>query len=158
MSERSEEDVVAGVLRIPVGGIIKMVPTLKAKYIAEWSQLLVTTDPTARPPAEWSMGDVADLSGETVERLIDLAVGYDRTGALGGRDWLMENADPQQLHAAVVQMVGNAYPLAADPAGFLGLMLLVRPGKSAPPNSPNGASRNGASTRTRSGRGSTRSK
>ena len=155
--DRTEEDILSGVLRISVGGIVKAVPTLKANHVDEWGRSLVV-GPDAKVPSEWTMTDVAGLSGATTERLIDLCVAYDRTGALGGREWLGENADPAQLHAAVVLMTGNAFPLADDPAALLGLMLLRSAVPSGPPNSTNGSSTNGASTRKRSGRASTPSR
>jgi hypothetical protein len=159
MAERSEEDLVLGILRITVGeGIVKMVPTLKVNYIEEWAKLLVSEGDSAKPLGEWSMADVAALTGRSVQKLLDLVVAYDRTGALGGREWLGENADAQQLYAAVVQMVGNVHPLADDPAALVGLMVLRSAAPSALPNSTNGSSTNGASRPHRSVRRSTRSK
>jgi hypothetical protein len=143
--DRAEEDVIAGVLRVPVGGAVKALPTLKAAHVDEFGQALAAGR-GGKVPSEWTMADVGALSGQTVARLLDLIAVYDRTGALGGRDWLAENCDPAQLHAAVVQMVGNAFPLAGDPAGLLGLMLLRAGDRSAPPNSTNGSSPIGDST------------
>jgi hypothetical protein len=154
---RSEEEVMSGLLQIAVGGIVKAMPTLKAKYVDEWGRLLAPAD-GGKVPSEWTMADVAGLSGQTAERLLDLIVAYDRTAALGGRDWLAENADPAQLHAAVVQMVGNAFPLAGDPAGLLGMMLTRSAVPSAPPSGASGASMNGTSTPTPSGPASTQSR
>jgi hypothetical protein len=156
MSERTEEEVVSGLLRIAVGGTVKAVPTLKAKYVDDWAKLLTPVG-DFKVPREWTMGDVAAMSGGTAARLIDLIVAYDRTAALGGREWLGENADPQELHAAVVQMMGNAFPLADDPAGLLGMMLIQSAVQSEPPSSTKPASTNGASTRKRSARAGIRS-
>jgi hypothetical protein len=157
VDERTPEDIASGILRIGMGGTVKAVPTLKAKYIEAWGALLASDDPGATVPSEWTVADVGALSGRTTERLIDLCIAYDRAGALGGREWLAENADPQQLYAAVVAMVGNAFPLADSPQALAGLMLLRSVVRSEPPNGTSGASTSGASTRKRSGRGSTRS-
>jgi hypothetical protein len=152
---RTEEEVLSGLLQVSVGGMAKAVPTLKVVHVAEWGRLLAPAS-VGKVPTEWTMSDVASISGQTAERLLDLIVAYDRTGALGGREWLAEHADPAQLHAIVVQMVGNAFPLAVDPAALLGLMLLRSAVASDQPSGTNGASTNGPSPRTPSARRSTR--
>jgi len=157
MADRTPEDVAAGVLRISVGGIAREVPTLKARWVGEWSTLLSEAGDT-KPIDEWTMDDVTGLSGRTVDRLLDLVVAYDRTSALGGRDWLADNADPAQLHAALVQMVGNAFPLADEPAVLVALTLARSSAPSVQPPSTNGRSTSGAAGRKRSGRSSTRSR
>ena len=158
MAERTEEEVVTGLLRISIGGVVKMMPTLKAKWIDTWGELVAASAEGApKPLGEWTMQDVARLSGQTVRRVIDLIVAYDREGALGGREWLEEHADPQELHAALVQMMGNAYPLADDPAGLTSLVIISGVVGSGQPSSTNGASGTGTGTRKRSARASTRS-
>lgn len=160
MADRSAEEearVLSGHLQIIIGGVAKEMPTLPIKYVPEWLALLGSGPDSAKPVEEWTMADVSTLSGASATRLLDLAVAYDRTAALGGREWLEEHADAQQLYAAVVQMVGNANPLADDPAGLLGLMLVRSVVPSGPPKSTSGASPTGASTRRRSGRASIRS-
>ena len=156
MAERSPEDVATGILRVSVGSAVRERPTLKAKYIAEWGSLLGASG-DGKALGDWTMQDVAGLAGQTVGRLLDLVVAYDRTAALGGREWLEEHADPAELHSALVAMVGNAFPLASDPAALVGVMILQSAVLSVLPNSTNGSSRNGASTPKRSARGSTRS-
>lgn len=157
MAERSEEEVILGLLRIELGDRIRTVPTLKAKYVGDWMALLAPPGGASdKPLGEWSEADVLTVPTRNAERLADLVVAYDRTGALPGREWLLENADPAQLHAAVVAMLENANPLANAPA-LLGLMLLRAVAGSEPPSSTSGASRSGASTRTRSASDSTTS-
>ena len=158
MTDRTPEDIATGVLRFSVGGVEREMPTLKARWVGEWSTLLNDPGGTGKPLDEWTMEDVAGLSGRTVDRLLDLVVAYDRTSALGGREWLADNADPAQLHAALVQMVGNAFPLADEPAVLVGLVLARSSAPSAQRPSTNGHSTNGAATRKRSARSSTRSR
>ena len=158
MADRTPEDLVFGVLRIPLGDTIKEMPTLKARWLPEWAVLFAR--PKGKPKAldEWTDRDADEalLSAKTVDRVIDLIVAYDRTGALGGREWLEENADPSQLKAALDQMVGNAFPLADDPAGLASLVVLRQVVPSNPPSSTNGSSITGVSTRKRSPRVLTR--
>lgn len=157
--ERDQEDVATGVLRISVGGIVKAMPTLPIKYIPEWAAVLDAKTPSAPKSVDPSQG-FALVARITLAGLLDLVVAYDRTGALGGREWLEEHADPMELRVAALAMAGNAFPFG-EGAGVVGQMLMeqirqaVAP--SPQPKSMSGHLPTGISTRKRSGRGSTRS-
>lgn len=162
MAERSAEDVAAGVLRIAIGGTVREVPTLKAKYVGAWAELVLLTDQQGhavkiKPLEEWTAFDVAQLAGPALDRVIELIVAYDRTGALGGREWLLENADPPQLQDALTAMLGNAFPLADSPEVLAATVMGQVAAASSQQRSTSGRSPAGASTRTNSGRASTRS-
>jgi hypothetical protein len=164
VAERSAEEIVSGLLQVSVGGTVKPVPTLPIKYVAEWAKLLDALTPST-PAADPREGFTL-IARVTTAGLLDLVLAYDRTGALGGREWLEEHADAQQLKAAAVQMADNAFPLG-DGASVVGQMLATMVGQAAPkdepkagpsglPSSTSGVSRNGASRRKRSGRVSIR--
>jgi hypothetical protein len=160
MAERSPEDVAAGILRIAVNGTVREVPTLKAKYVGAWAEQVLLTDADGKavkikPLEEWTSFDVAQLAGPAVDRLIDLICAYDRTGALGGREWLSENADPLQLQEALSAMLGNAFPLADSPEALTATVMGQVAAGLSQPSSTSGRSRSGTSTRTSSGRAST---
>jgi len=160
MAERTEEEVLSGLLQVSVGGIVKTVPTLPIKHVAEWAKLLdalTPSEPTTDPREGFTL-----IARVTAAGLLDLVVAYDRTAALGGREWLEENADAQQLKAAAVQMADNAFPLG-DGASVVGQMLATMLGQAAPKDAPSdpasstsGASPTGGSPRKRSARNSTR--
>lgn len=151
MAERTPDDVLAGIIRIPVGGVAKAVPTLSIAATRTWQASL---SPIFMP-REWAdAAAVAAFGDLEAGLLLDVVVGYDTTNALGGREWLENNADPAQLYAAAIQMMEVAFPLA-EPAGLLaGLIELAEPSK--PPSGTSGLSHIGASTRGRSKRASTR--
>ena len=162
MVDRTPEDVAAGILRIAVGGSVREVPTLKAKYVGAWAELvlLTDTDGTAvaiKPLEQWTAGDVAALAGPSLERIVDLIVAYDRAGALGGKEWLLENADPPQLQTALTQMLGNAFPLADSPEVLAATVMGQAAAGWKRQSSTNGHSRTGTSRPTSSSRASTRS-
>ena len=162
MTDRSPELVLSGQLEVLVGGTVRAVPTLKLKYIPEWTRLLdgYTPSASARPAAE---GFTIAAETETTA-LLDLVVAYDRTGALGGREWLEENADPADLRAAVQQILGNVYPKGMADLAWMVLNQTITAsvgasvGASVLPSSTNGSSTTGTSRPNRSVRRSTRSK
>jgi hypothetical protein len=155
--ERTEEEKVTGLLLISVGGAVKRMPTLKAKFVPEWGELLSTATGQSKPLSEWTDQDATLFGGAQVQVMLDLITAYDRTAALGGREWLEENADPAELHAALVQMAGNAFPLA-EAATLVNLALVVLAGRFVPLSSTSGASTSGTATPTRLTRRSTRSR
>jgi hypothetical protein len=154
MAERTEEEIVTGLLRVSVGGVVKPVPTLKIKHIPEWAAVLDARTPSTAASANPAEG-FTFVAQITISGLLDLVLAYDRTGALGGREWLEENADPTELREAALAMAGNAFPFG-EGAGVVGRMLMdlikqaVAP--SPPPKSTNGRSPGGVSTRKRSAR------
>lgn len=157
MVERSDEDAITRVLRISVGGVVKTMPTLPIKLIPEWAKLLDALTPST------ATGDPSEgftlIARVTLGGLLDLVVAYDRTGALGGREWLEEHADPAELKAAAEAMAGNAFPFGQAGAVIASMVTtIIRAAvPSEPPSSTNGSSTSGASTRKRSARASTRS-
>lgn len=159
MTERSEEDSVTRVLRISVGGVVKTMPTLPIDQIGEWAKMLDALTPSSAGQGDPNQG-FAFIASVTLTSLLDLVLAYDKTGALGGREWLEKNADPAELKTAAEQMAENAFPFG-EAAAVIASMVVTRitqaVAASEPPSSTNGSSRNGASTRKRSARALTRS-
>lgn len=154
VAARSEEDVVAGVLRIAIGGTVKPVPVLRIKAAREWKATLATT--LTKEIGELdvdsleTLGAVGNLAGD---RLLDLVVAYDTSAALGGRDWIEEHADDAQVYAAFRAMLDVSFPFVGDLRGamaeFRGLLTQASANlaaASAPARSPSTPSPNGVST------------
>jgi hypothetical protein len=157
MTDRSPEDVLAGILRIPVGGVEKIVPTLPLRASREWQRLVFEKIGEFRPVL--SAGQTPEaldaLARLSLDTILDLVGAYDRTSALGGREWLEENADPAQLYGAARAMAGVAlFPFGDDAKSLVGLL----PGLVAAlstPSSTNGPSPAGGSIHVRSKSAST---
>ena len=158
MTTRSPEDVLAGVLRIAVGGVEKLVPTLPIRATREWQAGLASGEPRFAPDdaADWTAVEASEFSGLTLDVILDIVVAYDRTGALGGREWLEEHADPAQLHRAAEQMAEVAFPFAEDARALLAALVANRVVASTPRNSTSGPSPIGDLRRKPSRRPSTR--
>ena len=161
MAQRTPEDILAGVLRINVGGIEKRVPTLPMNASAEWQEALgAQLGGFARNlSTDQSADSLMGFAQFTQQAILDAVVAYDRSGALGGREWLAEHADPAQLYIAFRQMAEVVFPFVADVRSLLamlpGLLAQADVGSSSP-SSTNGHSPTGGSTPARSKAGSTR--
>lgn len=158
MTTRSAEDVLAGVLRIAVGGVEKIVPTLPIRATREW-QAQIAKGPEAFAPRDlddWTPAEAFDFTFLTLDAIVDIVVAYDRTGALGGREWLEEHADPAQLYAASAKMAEVAFPFAEDTKVLLAALVANRVVASTLQSSTNGPSPIGASRRRASRQPSTR--
>ena len=149
---RSNEDVLAGILRIPVGGVEKQIPTLPIKASREWQSLLADKlgGFGMALASDQSLASISAFASLSLDTILDLVVAYDRTGALGGREWLEENADAAQLYAALRSMGEVAFPFVNDVRSLLamlpGLLAQAAVGSNSP-SSTNGRSPTGASTR-----------
>ena len=92
--------------------------------------------------------------------LLDLVVAYDVTGALGGREWIEEHADPAELRAALQAILGNVFPkdMAALAWTVLNRTINLSVGELTQPKPTNGSGTPGVLRPNRSERRSTRSK
>ena len=155
MPPRSAEDILAGVLRIAVGRGLKeekIVPTLPIRATREWQAQLGKEPSGFSVPVtndEWTPANVSEFAGLTLDTVLDMIVAYDRSGALGGREWLEENADPFQLRTAITQMAEVAFPFSTDVPTLLAALVVQRVVGSNPPSSTNGHSPTGGSPRDR---------
>lgn len=151
MTQRTPEDILAGVLRINVGGIEKRVPTLPMNASAEWQEALgAQLGGFARNlSTDQSADSLMGFARFTQQAILEAVVAYDRSGALGGREWLEENADPAQLYIAFRQMAEVVFPFVNDVRSLLAMLpgLLAQADvESGSPSSTNGLSPTGGST------------
>ena len=157
---QTDEDRISGVLRLRFGTTEREVPTLPLRPAREWQRRVSALSGGFGLPslADWDGLDVGRFANLTTDALLDLAVAYDRTGALGGREWLEENADPAEVYEAVVAMAENAFPFVRDGRSVLATMVAQATlASSRPESSTNGRSARGASTPGRSRKHSTES-
>jgi len=150
--ERSAEDRAAGILRVAVGGAEKRLPTLPMNAAETWIQGLgaqVASLARGLDGADGA-GDIISLAALGQSAVLDAVASYDRSGALGGREWLRENADPEQLYVAFRQIVQVVFPFVRDLEGLIRQLPnnLVEAGLAAlsQRSSTNGPSPSGAST------------
>ncbi len=149
----NEEEVLAGLITVTVGGLERSMPTLSIRDAREWRKRLAAE---VAPIAALQI-DANDWAGMPAklqlaeDTMLELIVAYDRTSALGGREWLEEHAKPRELGPIFTACVEAVFPFerrAGVPAG-------PPVGPSAAPNSTNGRSPTGASTPSASSAGST---
>ncbi len=138
---------------VTVGGIERSMPTLSIRDAREWRKRLAAE---VAPIASLQI-DAADWAGMPAklqlaeDTMLELIVAYDRTGALGGREWLEEHAKPRELGPIFTACVEAVFPFerrAGVPGG-------PPAGRSAGPSSTNGRSPTGASTQPPSSGAST---
>lgn len=157
---QTDDDRVSGLLRLTVGGILKAVPTLPIRPAREWQRQVVALSGGFGLPSylDWTTTESGRFANLTLDALLDLALAYDRSGALGGREWLEDHANPHELYEAVVAMADNAFPFVPDGRMLMAAQVsLAQLAGSNPPSSTNGRSLVGASTRGRSKKPSTES-
>lgn len=156
MTSRSPEDVLSGILRIAVGGVEKEVPTLSIRATREWQAALAADEAAAVSDDDLTPGDASGIIDLSLGEILNIVVTYDRSAALGGREWLEEHADPAQLYAAATQMAEVAFPFALSAPALLRALIARSVAASRPPRSTNSPSPSGDSTPAPSKPASTR--
>lgn len=118
LPERPETEIVAGLLRVKIGGRRaedRELPILAAAASREWKKEL----------ARRMVGDVATMDLETPadlsvvgaaigDRMLDLVVAYDLTASLGGREWLEANATDVELYGLFRRLLDVSFPFVHD--------------------------------------------
>jgi hypothetical protein len=164
--EQSPEDRRAGILRFSFGGEERTCPTLKIGASRDWlkraaGRLPVLLDALGLD-SDTEQSAFVDFSYQTC---LELVLEYDASGALGGREWLEEHADPAQLYDALRLMARVAVPFGNDLQSLVAILVTLVPElfeRVAPADgsdstrSTSSPSPSGASTRRRSRRASTR--
>jgi hypothetical protein len=134
--DRTPEDRASGVLRITIGNLTKRVPTLKLTAADEWAEKV----------AELPDGDLTD--GRLERARLEAVLAYDKTDALGGRAYVEDHADYDQIFVAFEQMMAVVRPFAIEQMDQSRLLaaLLDRPEFAALLSFTNGPSPSGDST------------
>lgn len=118
MSEqRSEEDIVAGVLRVSIGrpAVSKTIPVLSIADARKWKSELGRT--LGREIAGMSLERLQDggpIALAVGDRTVDLVLAYDQEAALGGREWIEKNATDDQLYRILRALVEITFPFVRD--------------------------------------------
>lgn len=91
----AESDIAAGIIRLTINGTDRILPTLKIGPFQD--DFLPKQWPKVQSMFSEDRTDPAELLKLGTDTLLDLIVAYDASGALGGRDWLRNNADHNDL-------------------------------------------------------------
>jgi hypothetical protein len=151
-TQRSEEDVLRGVLPVTVGGEKREIPVLTIGKARKWKVELgkvVGTDVAAMSLE--SLGDGASVANTVGDRMLELVLAYDEGAALGGREYLEEHATDQEIYAIFRGLVQVSFPFVRDLRTLftelraLGLGELLASGRSPGASSTNGRSPGGDS-------------
>ena len=155
--ERSREDVVAGILRIAVGGSERPIQTLNLRESRTWLVLACSKIAGFRGliNGDDSIESLSEFADTSLDTILDVVVAYDKQSMLGGRDWLEEHADPTQLYLAARDMGEVSLPFVHDVRSFLAVFPTLFKQEPDPDDASastrytNGHSPRGASTRGR---------
>ena len=153
---RSEEEIIAGTLVVPVGGIKKSLRVLTIREARAWKLGLVNAigGDVASLRLEGS-SDFAPLVETVSDKLLELVVAYDVDGALGGREWLESHATDPELYAVFRKLLEVSFPFVRDLRTALvelraiGLADLLSSASARSESSTNGHSTDGDSGSTK---------
>lgn len=104
------------VLTIPIAGEDREVAVLPVRRSNEWKAAVaeVLASEKLRGLRISEAGDLGSLFVMAGDLILDLVCRYDHANALGGREYLLDNADDRELYGALVQMLRATFPWARD--------------------------------------------
>ena len=115
MPSRSEEDVLAGVLRVTVGSVEKTLSVRRIRAARDWKKSLARNlvGGIGRIDVR-SLADGGDVAAAFGDRVLDLVVEYDSAAELGGREWLEDHATDEEIYAIFRSILEVSFPFTRD--------------------------------------------
>lgn len=144
---RSEEEALAGILRVAVGGRERELPVLTIVAARAWKAELVSV--LAGQIGEMrfdSIEDTGAIASAVGDRMLDLVVAYDTGSELGGKEYLEAKATDAEIYAAFRAILEVSFPFVRDlPSAVAVLQALAASAPSLEPRSTSFSSGIGAS-------------
>jgi hypothetical protein len=154
---RSEGEIVGKLLEVSVGGLKKPLRILSMRESKIWKASLVGGLSTDIGKLELrSAEDIGPVVDVAADKILDLVVGYDVDGTLGGREWLEDHATDEEIYLVLRRCLEASFPFVKDLRSALsevqrmGLADLLSSATSRSESSTNGASPVGVSASTES--------
>lgn len=121
---RPEHEVLAAApIAVTLGGRERLLPPLSIRANREWKRKVADA-----VGASWvafgqadDYGAITGLVAGATDTMLDLLIAYDASGALGGREWIEENATDAEVYAATKEVLAVAYPPFQDARTLPGL-------------------------------------
>ena len=156
---RHEEEIVGGFLNVTLGGERRKLPVLKIRESRSWKESLAVTLRDRVSPADFrKVDDVGSIGVLASDAILDLVLDYDRSNALGGREYVEEHGTDVEVYEILRGVWGLSFPFVKDLQGLMrtyGPLMaelfrgsrsqVAAPDPSPSENSTNGHSPNGDS-------------
>lgn len=128
LAPRKEEDVLAGVLRLRLGGHEHLLPVLTVGKARGWTSKLMAAigkvelpDMAAYTP-EWGSA----IANQASDQMVELLNAYDQTQAASGlktaavnKRWIEENTRTDELFTAFLEVLRVVFPFVEDPLAMV---------------------------------------
>lgn len=113
----------AAPIAVTLGGRERLLPPLSIRANREWKAKLA-----AAVGQTWvqfgqadDYGHITGLVAGMTDTMLDLLIEYDTSGALGGREWIEDNATDVEVYTAFKEVAAVAYPPFQDARTMPGL-------------------------------------
>jgi hypothetical protein len=116
LPERADEDVVARVIHLTLGGDAKILRVLTIAENREWTagfSLSVKDKLKDAGPLD-SLDKAEVLLNQSIDTMLDLLLAYDVDTSLGDKAWIDEHATDREVYEGIKQVVAAAYPFGLD--------------------------------------------
>lgn len=147
--EPTDAEAVKGQLRLELGGTAHRVAVLPIRAADAWIETFQASLASVATSADDVLGatdvtaSLIEVTRRTTHAAVDLIVAYDRDGALGGRDWILDHATPEEVTDALEVLRVSALPFARGILSMVDVFRMAaetRAAQSSQPSSTNGHS------------------
>ena len=112
---RPDEEVAGGYISVTLGAQAKRLPVLPIVRNREWKrQFDAMVAELGMNTESDDFEEVVRALSDSIEKMLDLLIAYDETGALGGKEWIERHASDGEVYETFKKVKDAAYPFGFD--------------------------------------------
>lgn len=113
---RPDEEVAGGYISATLGGQARSLPVLPRAENREFQRVYKErVGQTIKSAGELNdLEDVIQLMSASIDEMMEVVLIYDKTGALGGREWIDTHATDREIYELFKKVTHAAHPFGQD--------------------------------------------
>jgi hypothetical protein len=118
---RPDDGTAERVVPVTLGGQAKRLPELRRIQNRDFqAYYAVAIRDTIQAAGELNdLEDVIELMSSSIDKMMEIILVYDKTGATGGREWVDANATDREIYEAFKKVTHAAHPFGQDILGMI---------------------------------------
>ena len=112
---RPDEEVAGAYISATLGGQARSLPVLSIVRNREWKrQFDVTIAAIGGAAKSDDFEEVVRTLSDSIDKMLELLIAYDDSGALGGREWIEKHATDGEVYDLFKKVTDAAFPFELD--------------------------------------------
>lgn len=120
LSPAEQEEILSQSIAVQIGGQPKRLPIRTIKQEREWMGIaLQKAGEMGEINLDLSPAGYTSMMALGNEAVLDLVIEYDRTNALGGREYIEAHASRREIYVILRRLIDEHFPFGGDLSGLL---------------------------------------